>query len=152
MNHHTLFTYMARKSNAFIYANGFLLLTVSVTPFPIAVLGEHLIGESYQAAITFYCGYNLLSNLSWIVLFMSLNKPVALYTEEGKKVMDKKFGQSKYLGATIYFATFILSFWFPYTALILNVFELRTKLAPALPIVVVEPPEVFTPVTPAVGV
>jgi len=121
VNHHLLFTYITRKSNAFIYANGLLLLIVSFIPFPTALLADYITAESHSSAIIFYCGYNLISNISWIILFYSIRKPYNLLSPQGEKVIPKRFDRAKYFGFTIYLITFILAFWFPYTAIIINV-------------------------------
>lgn len=120
VNHHMVFNLIDKKSNAFIYANGFLLLIVSFIPFPTALLAEYIASEAHSSAIIYFCGYNLLSNASWILLFYTVRHPVNLLTPHGEKVVAARFDRAKYFGFAIYSATFILSFWFPYTALILN--------------------------------
>ncbi len=121
VNHHLLFNHIQKKSNAFIYANGFLLLTVSFIPFPTALLAEYITAESHSSAISFFCGYSVIANIAWILLFHTVRNPVNLLTHEGEKLVAHRFDRVKYFGFSIYTATFILSFWFPYTALIINV-------------------------------
>lgn len=121
VNHHVVFNSIRGKTNAFIYANGFLLLIVSFIPFPTALLAEYIISESHSSAIIFFCGYGALANVAWILLFYAIRKPVNLLTAEGEKIVSERFDKAKYFGFLIYLTTFILSFWFPYTALILNV-------------------------------
>ena len=121
VNHHLIFNHIESKSNVFIYANGFLLLIVSFIPFPTALLAEYITADSHSSAITYYCGYNLLSNMSWILLIYALRHPVNILTPSGEKLIAERFDRVKYFGLSIYAATFILSFWFPYSALIINV-------------------------------
>ena len=121
VNHHLIFNHIEGKSNVFIYANGFLLLIVSFIPFPTALLAEYITADSHSSAITYYCGYNLLSNISWILLIYTLRHPVNILTPYGEKLIAERFDRVKYFGLSIYAATFILSFWFPYSALIINV-------------------------------
>ena len=121
VNHHLVFNHIDKKSNAFIYVNGLFLLIISFIPFPTALLAEYITAESHGSAITFYCGYMVLSNISWILLFYAIRNPVNLLTPRGEKLIAERFDRVKYFGLFIYTATFILSFWFPYTALVLNV-------------------------------
>jgi uncharacterized membrane protein len=121
VNHHLAFTYIHKKSNAFIYANGFLLLTVSFIPFPTALLAEYITAESHSSAIIFFCGYSVITNIGWILLFHTMRHPRNLLTPQGEKLVAQRFDRVKYFGFSIYSATFILSLWFPYTALIINV-------------------------------
>jgi uncharacterized membrane protein len=121
VNHHVVFNHIERKSNAFIYANGFLLLIVSFIPFPTALLAEYITADSHSTAITYYCGYSLLSNISWILLFYTVRHPVNILTAHGQKLIAERFDRLKYFGFSLYAVTFILSFWFSYTALLINV-------------------------------
>ena len=121
VNHHLVFNHINKKSNIFIYVNGFFLLVVSFIPFPTALLAEYIMADSHSSAITFFCGYSVLSNISWILLFYAIRNPVNLLTPKGEKLIAERFDRVKYFGLSIYTATFILSFWFPYTALIINI-------------------------------
>ena len=56
----------------FLFANGFVLLTVTFVPFPTAVLAEHLATTEARAAVTFYCGAFVLAGLAWYLLFMAI--------------------------------------------------------------------------------
>lgn len=121
VNHHTVFNEIDKNSNVFIYANGFFLLVISFIPFPTALLAEYIASPSHSSAITYYCGYGVLSNLSWILLFYAVRHPINILTPQGEKLVAQRFDRVKYYGLSIYTATFILSFWFPYTALVINI-------------------------------
>ena len=121
VNHHTIFNEIDKSSNVFMYTNGFFLLVISFIPFPTALLAEYIASPSHSSAITYYCGYSVLSNLSWIILFYSIRHPVNILTPNGEKLIAQRFDRVKYFGLSIYTGTFILSFWFPYTALIITV-------------------------------
>jgi uncharacterized membrane protein len=42
VNHHKLFNFIHRTSDAFLFLNGLLLLFVTFVPFPTALVSEHL--------------------------------------------------------------------------------------------------------------
>jgi len=121
VNHHLLFKYITKTSNAFIYGNGFFLLIISFIPFPTALLAEYISTPSHSSAIVFFCGYGVLSNIAWIVLFHTVRHPVNLLSAAGEKFIAVRFDRTKYFAFAIYVLTFILSFFFPYTALVINV-------------------------------
>src|SRR5947207_11469063 len=45
VNHHRFFRLLNKSSAPFVYANGFLLLTIVFMPFPTALLGEYLLTD-----------------------------------------------------------------------------------------------------------
>ncbi len=68
VNHHGLFRHAHLANNRLLFANGFLLLSVTFVPFPTAVLAAYLNKPASNAAAVLYCstfvaisiGYNLL--------------------------------------------------------------------------------------------
>src|SRR6187200_1701507 len=52
--HHNTFCHMDKTSRPFLYANGFLLLTIVFFPFPTALLAEYIDTEYAMPAIAFY--------------------------------------------------------------------------------------------------
>ena len=50
VNHHNSFTLINKSAPSFIYANGFLLLTVVFIPFPTSLLGEHILTDHASPA------------------------------------------------------------------------------------------------------
>jgi uncharacterized membrane protein len=54
VNHHRFFRLVNESSVSFVYANGFLLLTVGFMPFPTALLGEYLLTDHAAPAVVLY--------------------------------------------------------------------------------------------------
>lgn len=73
-NHHHALAQLYKTSSAFIYANGFLMLTVVVFPFSAGLLGQFLDTESAKLAILLYCLTNLIHNLGWLSVFLVAEK------------------------------------------------------------------------------
>jgi uncharacterized membrane protein len=46
VDHHRFFRLVNKSSGPFVYANGFLLLTVVFMPFPTALVGEYLLTDT----------------------------------------------------------------------------------------------------------
>src|SRR5260221_3135555 len=68
VNHHAVLKLVNRSSPFFIYANGFLLLTVVFIPFPAALLGEHLFTDYAAPAVVLYSAVNGLQAIARILL------------------------------------------------------------------------------------
>src|SRR5260370_10748445 len=54
INHHRMFTLIKRSTDALLILNLFLLLGVTVVPFPTAVLTGYLGGPDQKVAVIFY--------------------------------------------------------------------------------------------------
>src|SRR5262245_47888690 len=54
VNHHNALRLTNKISNAFIYANAFLLLTVVFMPFPTSLLGEFILTDHAAPAVILY--------------------------------------------------------------------------------------------------
>jgi uncharacterized membrane protein len=72
VNHHQLMRLVRAVGYPFLFANGFVLLTVTFVPFPTAVLAEHLATAEVRTAVTFYCGAFVLTGLAWYLLFLAI--------------------------------------------------------------------------------
>jgi uncharacterized membrane protein len=74
VNHHELMRLVRAVGYPFLFANGFVLLTVTFVPFPTAVLAEHLATAEGSAAVTFYCGTFVVNSLAWGLLFWAIER------------------------------------------------------------------------------
>jgi uncharacterized membrane protein len=120
VNHHHTFGLLDKSSRPFMYANGFLLLTITFLPFPTALLAEYIATDYSQPAIAFYCFVSALNAFAWTLLGSSIYKPKLLLKLSVEiAVMDKTLKAVKF-GLLIYLVTALLSFWFPLTALTIN--------------------------------
>ena len=54
VNHHEAFRLVSRSSASFIYANGVLLLTVVIMPFPTALVGEYVLTDHAAPAVVIF--------------------------------------------------------------------------------------------------
>ncbi len=68
VNHHALFKLVNKSSSSFIYANGFLLLTVVFMPFPTALVGEYLLTDHVAPAVVIYNSVTAVQAVAWILV------------------------------------------------------------------------------------
>jgi len=113
VNHHGVLKLVHKSSPAFIYANGFLLLTIVVLPFPTALLSEHLFTDHATPAVVVYAAINGLQAIGWILLSYTVINPHPL-TQNEKTILTVRAGQqSSYFALAIYTLLTIMAFWFP---------------------------------------
>ena len=70
-NHHAIFNLVRRSDAEFLFANGFLLLLVTVVPFPTALLAQYLEKPGAPVAAAVYAGTFVLAGLAYNVLWRS---------------------------------------------------------------------------------
>lgn len=68
-NHHALFSMVRRIDARFLFANGLLLLVVTIVPFPTAVLAEYFTKPGARIAAAFYGGTFVLAGIAYNLLW-----------------------------------------------------------------------------------
>ena len=117
VNHHNALHLLEKTSNAFLYANGFMLLTVTFIPFPTALLAQYVETELASVVVAFYAGASLLINLAIILWFSTMQKPVNLFKPEVNRKEIRKIWIQLGTGALIYLAAVIVAWWLPHVGL-----------------------------------
>jgi uncharacterized membrane protein len=120
VNHHYLFNILDKSSRPFLYANGFLLFTITFMPFPTALLSEYISTEYAKPAIAFYCFGGVINSIGWNILLHTIIKPLKLIRSEVSIKQVNKIKRSTQYGFVFYSIATIISFWFPIIALIIN--------------------------------
>ena len=120
VNHHYLFNILDKSSRPFLYANGFLLFTITFMPFPTALLAEYISTDYAKPAIAFYCFGGIINSVGWNLLLHTLSKPKKLIRSDVNIEMVNKIKRSTQIGFLIYSVATIMAFWFPIIALIMN--------------------------------
>jgi uncharacterized membrane protein len=118
VNHHYTIRLLHQISKPFLYANGFLLLTITVFPFPTAVLAEYINTKFAPAAVAIYSLACLLINVAFVIWWSSMRTPVYLIKPEISKAQLKKILTQLWVGIVIYLCATLISFWFPVPGII----------------------------------
>src|SRR4249919_2725499 len=74
INHHHVFTYIKRIDSNLPWVNGFVLLMITFTPFPTAVLAEYLRQEGNHAIAIFGFNYFMISVASYFICVYPYNR------------------------------------------------------------------------------
>ena len=120
VNHHYLFNVLDKSSRPFLYANGFLLLTITFMPFPTALLAEYIGTDYMKPAVAFYCFGGVVNSIGWNLVIHTVFKPkLLLHHTVSIDVLDST-KRSVRLGFIVYAGSTVLAFWFPVAALTIN--------------------------------
>jgi uncharacterized membrane protein len=74
VNHHHAMDYIVKVDGGFMWVNGFLLLMVTLTPFPTAIFAEFLQTEGKIAIIAFGINYFLIGVAAYSICAYASNK------------------------------------------------------------------------------
>jgi uncharacterized membrane protein len=97
---------------SFIFANGFLLLTVVVVPFPTALLGEFLPTDHAAPAVVLYDAVLAIQAIGWILVSDSALRS-QLARDQRSTVALREGGRNGYFAFALYGLLAIAAVWFP---------------------------------------
>jgi len=112
VNHHNALKLGNKVSSLFIYANGFLLLTVVFMPFPSSLIGEHILTDHAAPAVILYDATMALQAVGWILITQAALKD-HLGKSEKATLQIRRNGQFGYFAFALYSLFAILAIWFP---------------------------------------
>jgi uncharacterized membrane protein len=110
VNHHRFFRLVNKSSGSFVYANGFLLLTVVFMPFPTALVGEYLLTDHAAPAVVVYNSVTAVQALSWILV---TGAALRLTKDEKSAVLVRDAQRNGYSALAVYSLLALLAAWFP---------------------------------------
>ena len=119
VNHHNSLKLVNRSSSAFIYANGFMLLTVVFIPFPSSMMGEYILTDHAAPAVILYNSTLALQAISWILVTSAALKHHLSKNEKSILTVrsNRQFG---YVAFVLYSLCAVIAFWFPFTIAVIT--------------------------------
>jgi uncharacterized membrane protein len=112
VNHHASFTLVNRSSPSFIYANGFLLLTVVIMPFPTALVGEYLLTDHAAPAVIIYNSVTAVQSVAWVLVSRAALKSRLTKDDHAASLMRNN-RRNGYFACAIYSLLALTAIWFP---------------------------------------
>ncbi len=111
VNHHGMCRLIRQADRLVLFANLFLLLTVSVIPFPTRLLAEYLTarGDSHVAA-AIYSASMLAMAIAFTLMFLAISRDARLLHVPLDRARVRSTLRSFSLGGVFYLATIGLSF------------------------------------------
>jgi uncharacterized membrane protein len=102
VNHHAVFR-LIRKTDAWLlFANGFLLLMVTVVPFPTAIVAEHLTTAAGVTACVLYGGTFFMISVAYcLLLYVAFRKCIC--APELEEATLRRLRRGYRMGPPLYF-------------------------------------------------
>ena len=112
VNHRSALRLAHLSSTPFIYANGFLLMTVVAIPFTTALLGEYILTDHAAPAVVLYNGVLSLQGIAWLCLnSAALNGGLA--RNDGAIATFRSHRRNAVFAFALYGLLSIGAVWFP---------------------------------------
>ncbi|HEY6062665.1 MAG TPA: TMEM175 family protein [Chitinophagaceae bacterium] len=112
VNHYNTIKLINRSTPTFIYANGFLLLTVVFMPFPTSLMGEYISTDHAAPAVILYNAVLAGSAVGWILLSSTALKN-RLAKNEKAAFQIRTSGKFAFFAFLLYTLCVIMAIWFP---------------------------------------
>ena len=74
INHHVVISHVRKIDSSMMWVNGFVLLVVTFTPFPTAILAEHFATERHTALAIFGFNYVMMALAAYSITAYVYNK------------------------------------------------------------------------------
>lgn len=113
VSHHNLFKLIHKTDNVFIFANGFLLLMVTVVPFPTGLVGAYLLTDGASVACATYAGIFVVISLAYNLLWWSVVYRRSLIRADVPGAQILIITRNYALGLPSYLLATVLAFWVP---------------------------------------
>ncbi len=116
VNHHNLFTRIARVNGPLLWRNLALLLTASVLPFPTAVVSsafQHGSAQDQRTAVVFYGLVGAAAAATWLALFHFLSRAPYLLEDEAHAAFFAAERHRAVFGITLYALSAVVAAWYP---------------------------------------
>ncbi|HTX26311.1 MAG TPA: TMEM175 family protein [Streptosporangiaceae bacterium] len=120
VNHHQMFTRIARVNAGLLWRNLALLLTTSVLPFPTAVVGSAFqLGDraDESAALAFYAAVGATTAATWLLLFHFLSRAPRLLEDEAHTAFFARERHRAVAGVAVYAVSGLYAIWHPVAGL-----------------------------------
>jgi uncharacterized membrane protein len=116
-SHHTIFKMVYKVDTPFLFANGLLLLLVTVVPFPTSLVAQYLSTPAAALACAVYAGIFVVINLAYNLLWWTAVRERRLLHPAITDSQVKRLTRHILLGLPVYGLSTLLAFWNPYISL-----------------------------------
>jgi len=116
-SHHGIFRLVYRADTPFLFANGLLLLLVTVVPFPTSLVAQYLITPAASLACAVYAAVFVVINVAYNLLWWAAMRQRRLLHPAVTARQVKRLTRHILLGLPVYLLATLLAFWNPYVSL-----------------------------------
>ena len=123
VNHHNVHKLIDKTSNAFVYANAFVLLTIVFMPFPASLMGDFALTKEAAPAVFLYNAVLAVHGLAWLLNTSVVLRDNLTVNEAARK--EVRIGRRHaWLALIFYFVLALLAFWLPLVSAVLTTLTL----------------------------
>ena len=115
-SHHGIFKLVYRADTPFLFANGLLLLLVTVVPFPTSLVAQYLSTPAAALVCAVYAGVFVVINVAYNLLWWAALRQRLLHPSVTPRQV-KRLTRNFLLGFPVYLLATLLAFWNPYVSL-----------------------------------
>ncbi len=119
VNHHGTLRLVRKSSASFIYANGFLLLTVVFIPFPTALLGAFVWTDHAAPAVVLYDAALAVQAIAWLLVSGVALRNDLLNGERATSTM-REHKRRAYFALALYSLLALTALWLPLSTAIVT--------------------------------
>lgn len=112
-NHHGIFRLIRGTNNRFLFANGLLLLMVSLVPFPTALIADYIRAESAPVVCAVYSGLFVFIALAYGMLWETALRTNLVDPKTPDQVI-KQTSRNGIVGLVLYIIATGVAFFSPY--------------------------------------
>jgi|SRR5579859_5933575 len=113
VNHHNMFKLVHKSDTLFMFANGFLLLLVTLVPFPTQLVATYLKEPAANTACAVYSGLFVIINVAYNLLWLSAAYQHRLLNANVPHATVKLRTKMYLLGFPGYIIALLSAFWNP---------------------------------------
>lgn len=112
VNHRNALRLAHGSSTPYVYANGFLLMTVVAIPFTTALLGEYILTDHAAPAVVLYNGVLAVQGIAWLCLH-SAALSGGLGRDDSATVTFRRQRRNAVFAFNLYGLLSVAAVWFP---------------------------------------
>lgn len=113
ISHHAMFKLIDKSDTPFMFANGLLLLLVTLVPFPTQLVATYLTTSGAGVVCAIYAGLFLMTNLVYNLLWWLAAHQSRLLKDSVSPELIRTRSRHYALGAPCYLLALVLAFWSP---------------------------------------
>jgi uncharacterized membrane protein len=118
VSHHSIFKLVEKSDKPFLFANGLLLMLVTVVPFPTSLVSAYLTTSAAATACAVYSGIFVVINLAYNLLWWTITRHGGrLLNPAVSAVQIKAITRNFLLGFPTYLLATFLAFWNPFVTI-----------------------------------
>ena len=116
VHHHGMFKLIRKVTSGFLFANGFLLLLVTVVPFPTALLSAYFRKPGSAVACAVYAGTFVVISIAFNLLWGVAAHNRVLLRSDAPEHIVREIGRSYLLGIPLYLLATVSAFYNEYVS------------------------------------